>query len=150
MADLKYWKAYFERQAARGKKLLQASNIQFGGASETIKNEESSVKFISPVQKTVNMVEARVKHSNQGQGQMQNVQGFTIKRRQKKAGVTSRKAKAKRKVKRKAPQQKRAKTQRKRKKKKKTKKLKKKIKKKQKNKKRVVRRQKKTPDTIFS
>ena len=65
MEDLKYWEEYFERQAARGKKLLQNRTTQFGGASDK-GLPVSSVNYISPVQKTVNMVEARMKNLKKG------------------------------------------------------------------------------------
>ena len=133
MADLKYWEDYFERQASRGKKLLQSRNTQFGGASEK-KIEESALNYISTPQKTVNMVKARIK---------------TIKK-----GTADKKRKYK------APQRKKkrinkTKKQNKRKTKKKPKKIQKsklKTKQNKKQKRKIVKRRKKSPqgETIFS
>ena len=149
--EVKYWKEYFERQAAKGKKLLEASNFQFGGAGEKAADGPSSVNFISPVQKTVNMLEARVSQSNEGQGQQRRKRRPPIKGSKKKTSATSGKRKVKRKgVKKSKSKRGGRKTKRRKTGKKKIKKLKKKISKKQKSKKRIVRRDKKQSATIFS
>ena len=92
--NLSYWNDYFQKQAIRGKKLLNLAS-QYGGASETPSEQPLTVKFISPVQKTVNMVEARMKNEdmNATNGSFQTQRLDDIKRRRvvKKKHTTQRK-----------------------------------------------------------
>ena len=143
MEDLKYWEAYFEKQAARGKKLLQSKNIQFGGSIEK-KVPETAVNYITPAQKTVNMIKARLKINKTEPPERKKTKHKKSQHRKKSSTKTGR-------SKKKSAQPKNSKT--KRRKVKKTKKLKSKSQKKKKQKRKIVRRKKsnkKQGETIFS
>jgi hypothetical protein len=143
MEDLKYWDAYFEKQAARGKKLLQSSNNQLGGSNEK-KIAETTVNYISPAQQTVNMVKARLKINKVGPPERK-------KTKHKKSQQQKKRSTKKGRTKKKSAPPKNSKTTRR--KVKKNKKLKSKTQRKKKQKRKIVRRKKSTKkqgETIFS